>query len=153
MRFSAAAAVAAGLALLTGGCASTYSCAGASAPGGPANTSPPRAWACRGALHASTAPPARARLAGFGQSKPVVVVVGRRIVATVRSPYLPLLSIPLPSRPGVLCEVSAVPGTHLATVVFTAWHPGSVVVGADAGSTACGAEVQLYGVKIVVRSP
>lgn len=139
MRPGAAVAVAAGLALLTGGCAHPYACASASGPGGPASASPPRAWACPGAPRASTAPPARARLSGSGLPAPVVAVVGQRVIATVRSPDLPV-SIPVASRPGVLCEVSAVPGTHVATVVFTAWHPGSVLVRADAGSGNCGSE-------------
>jgi hypothetical protein len=152
MRSSAAVAVAAGLALLTGGCAHTYACASASAPGGPPNTSPPRGWACPGAPRASTAPPARARLTGSGQSSPVVAVVGQRIVATVRSPDVRLQSIPLASRPGVVCYVSAVAGLHAATVVFTAWHPGSVLVRAYAGVGGCGTAELIYEVKIVVRS-
>jgi len=84
---------------------------------------------------------------------PVVAVVGQRIVATVRSPDLPLHSIPWAARPGVLCYVSAVPGTHVATAMFTAWHPGSVLVLAYAGGSACGAEERIYEAKIVVRSP
>lgn len=82
-----------------------------------------------------------------------MAVVGQRIIATVRSPDLPLHSIPLASRPGVLCYVSAVLGTHAATVVFTAWHPGSVLVLAHAGIGGCGTEELSYEVKIVVRSP
>lgn len=153
MRPGAAVAVAAGLALMTGACAHTYACASVSAPGGPASTSPPRAQACPGAPRASTAPPARARLWGSGQPTPVVAVVGQRIITTVRSPDLPLLSIPVASMPGVLCYVGAVRGTHAATVVFTAWHPGSVLVRAYAGSGNCGTEELIYEVKIVVRSP
>jgi hypothetical protein len=154
MRSAGAVAMAAGLALLAGGCAHTYACASAGAPGGPAKARPPRGWACPGAPRASTAPPALARLSGSGQLKPVVAVVGQRIVAAVRSPDLPLQSIPAASRPGVLCDTSAVPGTHVATVVFIAWHPGSVLVRAFAGGSGCGdAEELIYGVKIVVRSP
>jgi hypothetical protein len=154
MRSTAAVAVAAGLALLTGARAHTYACASASAPGGSANTRPQRAWGCPGVPRASTAPPAaRAPLSGSGQPHPVVAVVGQHIVATVRSPDLPLRSIPLASRPGVLCYVSAVPGTHAATVVFTAWHPGSVLLLAYAGAGGCGAEELIYEVKIVVRGP
>jgi hypothetical protein len=151
MRLGAAVAVAAGLALLTGACTHTYACASARVPGGPASTSPPRGWACPGALRASTAPPARARLSGSGQSNPVVAVVGQRIIATVRSPGLPLHSAPQPSRPGVLCDVNAVSGAHAATVVFTAWHPGSVLVLAYAGVGGCGTETLIYEVKIVVQ--
>jgi hypothetical protein len=153
MRPGAAVAVAAGLALLTGGCAHTYACASASAPGGTAGASPPRAGACPGAPRASTAPPARARLSGSGLPAPVAAVVGQRVIATVRSPDLPLLTIPVATRPGVLCYVSAVPGTHAAAVVFTAWHPGPVLVRASAGSGGCGTDSLIYEVKIVVRSP
>lgn len=153
MRPGTAVAVAAGLTLVTGACTHTYACASASVPGGPASTSPLRAQACPGAPRASTAPPARARLSGSGQPSPVVAVPGQRIIATTRSPDLPLQSIPAPSRPGVLCTVSAVLGTHAATVVFTAWHPGSVLVRAYVGSGNCGTEELIYQVKIVVRSP
>ena len=144
MRLGAAVAVAAGLAILTAACTRTYACASARVPGR-ASTSPPRVWACPGALRASTAPSC-ARLSGSGQSTPVVAVVGQRIIATVRSPGLPLHSVPQPSRPGVLCYASTVPGAHAATVVFTAWHPGSVLVLAYAGVGGCGTEGTDYEV-------
>lgn len=146
MRSSAAVAAVAWLALLAGGCTHTYACASAS------STSPPRALMCPDSLPTSTAPSARARLSGSWESNPVTAVMGQRIVATVRSPYVPLRSIPRASRPGVLCYVSAVRGRHAATVVFAAWHPGSVLVTAFAGVGACGTATYIYGVKVVVRS-
>jgi hypothetical protein len=82
----------------------------------------------------------------------VVAVVGQRVVATVRSPDVPLQSVPRAFTPGVLCYVSAVTGTHAATAVFIAWHPGSTLMRAFAGSGGCAAEL-IYQVKIVVRSP
>ena len=151
MRLGAAVAVAAGLAILTAACTHTYACASARVPGGPAEHQPAAGLGVPRALRASTAPPLRARLSGSGQSTPVVAVVGQRIIATVRSPGLPLHSVPQPSRPGVLCYASTVPGAHAATVVFTAWHPGSAPVLAYAGVGGCGTEELIYEVKIVVQ--
>ena len=152
MRLGAAVAVAGGLALLTGACTHTYACA--SGEGARAGRPAParrgfRALPRRAARQYGTA--GSPRLSGSGQSNPVVAVVGQRIIATVRSPGLPLHSARRPCRPGVLCYVNAVPGAHAATVVFTAWHPGSVLVLAYAGVGGCGTEELIYEVKIVVR--
>jgi hypothetical protein len=152
MRSSAAAAAMACLALLSGGCTHTYACASAGEPAGLASTSPPRALMCPGSLPTSTVPSAHARLSGSWESNPVTAVVGQRIVATVRSPYVPLRSIPQASRPSVLCYVSAVRGRYAATVVFAARHPGPVLVIAFAGVGGCGTASDIYAVKIVVRS-
>lgn len=133
MQSSAATAAVACLALLAGGCTYTYIYASAGEPAGLASTSPPRALMCPGSLPTSTLPSAHARLSGSGESTPVTAVVGQRIVATVRSPYLPLRSIPQASAPRVLCYASAVRGRYAVPAVFAAWHPGTALVIAFAG--------------------